>query len=335
MYFVIFRKLNHVSTAKFRFFQTLKPLLIYGFPLALASMLSGMLGQFYAFMMPSYVKDLSQIGNLKVAYNFATLLTFVIFPISTVLFPAFSKLSIKTDHQVTKTVFASSVKYGSLLLMPATMALIVLSKPLIGSIYGDKWIFAPTYLSLDVLGNLLVIFGILSVGVFFSGLGETKLLLKMNLLTLSIGVPLGFLLIPMRRNNRCDNWTYYFGCTYVIIGLYLVKSRFGAPVDLGASFKILGASGIAALATYFFLEYFRLANILLLVVGASIFLLLYLFFVPFIGAINQSDISCLRTMFSEISLISAILEIPLKLMNRVLSLQVAILNKIRVFLKKS
>ncbi len=35
MYFVIFRKLNHVSTAKFRFFQTLKPLLIYGFSFSL------------------------------------------------------------------------------------------------------------------------------------------------------------------------------------------------------------------------------------------------------------------------------------------------------------
>lgn len=148
LYFAIFRKLGRSTDGNSNLSQTLKPLLRYGVPLAMATILAGILTQFYSFIMARVVgleiNGLEMIGNYRIATNFAVLLTFFTFPISTVLFPAFAKLNPQNENQLLKTVFASSVKYTSLFLVPATMAMMVLAKPIIGTLYGDKWLYAPS-----------------------------------------------------------------------------------------------------------------------------------------------------------------------------------------------
>jgi O-antigen/teichoic acid export membrane protein len=143
LYLLIFRKLGPDTTGNSGLSQALKPLLRYGIPLAIGSILGGILLQFYSFMMGSFC-DLAMIGNYRIATNFAILLTFFTVPISTVLFPAFSKLDSIKEPQLLKTVFTSSVKYTALLLVPATMALMALSHQIISTTYGGKWSYAPS-----------------------------------------------------------------------------------------------------------------------------------------------------------------------------------------------
>ena len=71
-------------------------------------------------MMAAYCSD-AVIGNYRVATNFAVLLTFFTFPITTVLFPVFSKLNPLKDKQVLKSVFTTAAKYTAFLLVPATL----------------------------------------------------------------------------------------------------------------------------------------------------------------------------------------------------------------------
>jgi hypothetical protein len=49
-----------------------------------------------------------------------------------------------------------------------------------------------------------------------------------------------------------------------------------------------------------------------LIIGLVIFLAAYIFGAPMIGAVSLSDINSLRTMFSSMSSISKIIDIPLK-----------------------
>ena len=175
--------------------QVLKPMLSFGIPLAIAMMVGGLLTQFNFFVMASFV-DNAMIGNYRVATNFGVLLTFFTYPITTVLFPAFSKIDPLKEKPLLKTVFASSAKYTALLLVPATIAMMVLAKPIIGTVYGNKWLYAPPFLVLVVMTNLLTVIGNLSVASLLTALGETKLLMKLNIVTLAFGVPLAFLLIP-------------------------------------------------------------------------------------------------------------------------------------------
>jgi len=320
VYFFIFRQLEPDNPSNSGLSQTLKPLLNYGFPLAIASILGGILLQFYNFMMGSLC-DLAMIGNYRIATNFAVLLTFFTIPISTVLFPAFSKLNPGKEPQLLKTVFTSSVKYTALLLIPATVALMVLSQPLISTIYAGKWLNAPSFLILYVISNLFSIFGNLSLGNLLTGLGETKLLMKLNILTLCIGVPLAFLLIPALEIVGVILCIIVAGVPSMFIGLHWIWKRYGTKADFNSSAKIFFASTIAAITTYLFLNVFDAAAWITLTGGVIIFLAIYLLAVPLIGAINQMDIDNIRSMFSGLGIISKLLEIPLTLMEKPLKMQ--------------
>ncbi|MEM2292821.1 MAG: hypothetical protein QXX41_06050, partial [Nitrososphaerota archaeon] len=76
------------------------------------------------------------------------------------------------------------------------MAVMVLSKPMIYTLFGEKWAYAPFFLTLYVVGDLLAIFGRLSLGNLLAGVGETKTQMKLSLVTLIFGVPLASVLIP-------------------------------------------------------------------------------------------------------------------------------------------
>ena len=111
LYFSIFRKLPLGSMNKEKMTQTLKPLLRYGIPLSLAILIGGVTPQIFSFLMAAFA-DRVIIGNYRIALNFAVFLTFFVFPINTVLFPAFSKLNPSKDKKLLKTIFTSSVKYS-------------------------------------------------------------------------------------------------------------------------------------------------------------------------------------------------------------------------------
>jgi O-antigen/teichoic acid export membrane protein len=320
LYFVIFRKLEPDKKSRSSLSQTLKPMLHYGFPIAIASILAGILLQFYNFMMGAFC-DLALIGNYRIATNFAVLLTFFTIPISTVLFPAFSKLDAKNEPQLLKTIFASSVKYAALLLVPATLALMVLSQPLISTIYGSKWLHAPSFLTLYVISNMFSIFGNLSLGNLLTGLGETKTWMKLNVLTLCIGVPLAFILIPALEIVGVILCIVVAGVPSMFIGLHWIWKRYGTKADFRSSAKIFLSSAIAAIATYLFLTVINVAAWLTLTGGVIIFLAIYLITAPLIGAINQKDIDNLRSMFAGLGVISKLLGIPLTLMEKPLKMR--------------
>ena len=321
LYFTIFRKLKPERICKADILQTLRPMLKYGIPLAIAAIISGGLAQFYSFMMAAFV-DAAMIGNYRIATNFAVLLTFFVVPISTVLFPAFSKLNPRNERQLLKTVFAASVKYTALFLAPATMAMMVLSQPIISTIYGDKWLSAPFFLTLYVIINVPMLLGTLSMSSLLSALGETRMLMKLNILTLCIGVPLAFLLIPSLGIPGLIIVSIVAGIPSIITGLYWTWKHYEAKAELQNSAKIFLASALAATTTYLFLNIFTAAAWITLTIGAILFLSIYLLTAPLIGAINQTDISNLRAMFSGLGVISKLLEIPLTLIEKPLKMRV-------------
>jgi O-antigen/teichoic acid export membrane protein len=294
-------------------------MLHYGVPLSISSILGGFRIQFYSFMMAFFCSDI-MIGNYQAATNFAVLLTFFTFPIATVLFPAFSKLDPQNEHQLLKNVFTSSIKYTVLLLIPATMAVMVLSKPMISTLFGEKWVYAPFFLTLYVISNLFAVFGSLSMGSFLAGLGETKMLMKLSLLTLSIGLPLAFLLIPTLGITGVILGSIFAGLPSMFLGLHWIWKRYEVKADFKSSTKTFIASAIAAITTYSFLTFINAADWITLITGGIIFLATYILVAPIIGAINQGDINNLRAMLSGLGIISKLINIPLALAERVANL---------------
>jgi O-antigen/teichoic acid export membrane protein len=315
VYFAIFRKLGSNTTSNLNIRQTLRQLLNYGVPLAISAILGGALSQFYLFMMASFV-DVAMIGNYKIATNFAVLLTLFTAPIVTVLFPAFSKLNPRNKQQLLKKVFTASVKYTALFLVPATMAMMVLSGPIVGTLYGDKWSYAPSFLALYIISNLYVLFGSLSGQSLFIALGETKMLMKLYLLQLAIGIPVAFLLIPQFGIPGVILVALTAGLPGWFIGLYWLWKRYGTKAEFRSSGKILLASSTAAIVTYLFQSVFVATAWIVLTTGVMLFLAIYLIVLPFVGAINQTDVNNLRALFSGLGIMSKLIEIPLALVEK-------------------
>ena len=320
LYFEVLRKIVRNYSIKVNLSETLKPLLSYGVPLAVASILGGLLSQFYSFMMASLVNN-TMIGNYKIATNFSLLLAFFSIPIATVLFPAFSKVDPKNEKSVMQSVFSKSVKYSAFLMVPATLAMILLSNTIIGTLYGSKYPYAWLFLAWAAITNITVLFGNLSLNPFFSAVGETRLLLKLNIVSLVIGVPAGLVLVPKFGIVGVIIGPLLAGIPSLIIGLYLVRKRYEIAIDLKASLKILIAAIVAVAPTYLILNFLSASDIVRLVSGFLVFLFVFVVAAPLVGAILLEDIDVFRAMFSGLGALSIILEIPFILMEKVLALR--------------
>jgi O-antigen/teichoic acid export membrane protein len=316
LYFAIYKKIPHNTSTKLDNSPILKLLLGFGIPLALATLLTGVLTQFYSFMMASFV-DTASIGNYQIAFNFTRLLAFFTYPISTVLFPAFSKLDPRTDLQTLKTVFTSSVKYASFILVPVTMALMVLSEPIVGTIYGNKWPEAPLYLIFYLTNSLVVIFGNLSIYSFLQGIGKSKIVLIQNVITLIIGIPLAFLFVPSFGIIGYILGPYIAGKPSLFWGLYWTWKHYKVKIDFKSSAKIFLTSAIAAITTFLILNFLMLAEWIRLLIGGTTFLGIFLFAAPLTGAVSQTDIKNMKTMFSGLGIISKLINIPLTLLEKI------------------
>jgi O-antigen/teichoic acid export membrane protein len=316
LYLVLFRKLKRTKIDRSKTSKTLRSMLSYGVPLSISSIIGGFLLQFYGFMMAFYCSDI-MIGNFQVASNFTILLTFFTVPISTVLFPAFAKLNPQNEPQLLKTVFTSSVKYTAMLLVPATAAVMVLSTPMISTLFGEQYVYAPFFLTLYVISNLFSGFGNLSMESLLTGLGETKTLMKLSLLMLVTGLLLAFLLIPNLGITGVILGNLLAGIPSMFLGLHWIWKHYKVTANWESSAKIFVASIIAAATTLLFLNFLHTVEWLKLIIGGIVFLTAYIIVAPSIGAIVQDDITNLRAILSGLGFISTIVNLSLGVAERV------------------
>ena len=329
LYFTILRglkktsqKISVVSTRLKDSRETLKRMLRYGVPISISSVLAGVLAQFNAFLIASFVISNVAYSNYAVAGFFAVLLTFISNPIATVLFPAFAKMDRKKENVLVKNIFASSIKYTALVLVPATMAIMVLSKPMIGTIFPGRYMDAPFFLTLLIAVNLFAVFGNLSLGGFLSGLGETRIFAMLAIFTTTLGIPLGFALIPTYGIPGVLVGNVISGVPSMCFGLYWVWKHYGAKADFKSSARISFAAVIAAIGTYVPLNFMHFSEWINLVIGITIFFAVYLFVAPLTGALTQGDVNIIRHMFSGLGIMSTIIDIPLKLTEKVSKISV-------------
>jgi O-antigen/teichoic acid export membrane protein len=172
-------------------------------------------------------------------------------------------------------------------------------------------------LDLSVIGNLLAVFGDISLFSLLLALGDTKFLLKLYLLTFSIGIPLAFILIPELGIIGVIIGALIDGIPSMFIAIFWAWKKYGTVIDLKSSAKILLTSLIAAMITYLFLYFLNIAYWIQLVGGLVLFCGVYLTITPLSGAITREDTNNLRNIFSSLGIISKILEIPLTLMEKI------------------
>jgi len=323
-YVTFFRNPKKETGSKIDITGTLKTLLRYGLPLSVSVVIGGFLPQFYntlftqSFEIVNGVNYTTALGNYQTAVNFTVLISFFTVPITTVLFPAFSKLKAEEEKKTLRVVFQSSVKYGALLTLPVTLMIMVLSEPLVFAIVGTEYTKAPFFLTLYSIIYLYAGLGTLSLANFLNGQGKTQITMRMALLTLCMGLLLGWILIPQFGIVGLIVANSIAGFPSVFTGLWWIRKHFGATIDLVSSAKILLASVVAAVVTYLLLSQLNYNYWIELVTGGISFLGVYLVIAPLIRAVDKKDVRHLREMLSGLGPLSYVFNIPLKIMEKLL-----------------
>jgi O-antigen/teichoic acid export membrane protein len=310
------------SAEPLKVWETMKFMFQYGLPLSFSTIFNTFVLQFYNFLIAIYASNFL-IGNYAVATSFSVLLSFFAAPIATMLFPAFSKLDSDKDRETLKVVFQSSIKYSSLLVIPPTVALMALANPAVSALFGAKYASAPLFLALYAVNYLLTAFGLYSTGTLISGQGETRLYLKLAIVTTVTGTALAVLLVPTFGVVGLIITTVLDGVPTLAILLYWIKKHYDASVDWAFSAKILVSSAASGALAYFFVSFVSLSSWPKLIIGLAVFAAAFLLSVTATRALKKPDIDALRLMTSSLGPLSGIINKVLNVIERLVSLSFA------------
>jgi O-antigen/teichoic acid export membrane protein len=246
------------------------------------------------------------------------LITFFATPITTMMFPAFSKLNPQRDKETLQNVFQYSVKYASLLVVPVAMLVMSLAEPAVSTLFGSTYALAPLFLALMALNYVFPAFGTLSTGNFINSQGKTTFNLYLTIVAAAIGFPMGYVLILKFGVLGLILTSIIAGIPSVPISLYWIRKHYGLTVDWRSSAKILLSSGVAAGSTYLLVTALAFSSPIRLTIGVVFFTLVFLAAALLTRTISKSDIDNLRGMTSGLGAIGKIFNRLLNLLEKLL-----------------
>jgi O-antigen/teichoic acid export membrane protein len=318
---VIYRQLPKPFPRKFEIFAYLKTMLTYALPLSFATIITVLLPQYYAFLLPiHYVTDNIPIGNYGVAMNFVVLIIFFAMPIATIMLPAFSKLDAQKDKNTLKDFFQFSVKYSALLVVPVTFLVMSLSEPAVGTLFGDTYGTAGLFLGLLAIQYVYSAFGNLSLPAFLNGQGQTSYTLKMSILSGCIGFPLGYVMIMNFGVLGLIFTTLVASVPSIIMGLSFIRRKYELTIDWGASLRIILSSAVAGAGTFFVISELMFAAWIELLLGVVLFVIILVPTLLLSRAVSRADIANLKRMFGGLGTIGVLLDKALSLLERLMGL---------------
>jgi O-antigen/teichoic acid export membrane protein len=338
---ILYRKIPKTFPYKLELKKYTKEMLRYSTPIAILTILSGFLAQFYVIIYGYFFSDTCMLGDYNAAFNFVVLISFFSLPIINMLFPAFSKLDIKKDKEALKNVFRSSIKYSALIVVPVVFIVMCLSTQAVTilfpqggltqylSISGMKqFIFdadattqllsAPLFLALLTLNSLFVAAGSLSIGNLINSQGQTGLNLKLTILTAAIGFPMGYILIQYFNIFGLIFTTLLAPIPSLILSIIWLKKHYELTIDWISSAKILLSSAITAALTYLLLSITHLSPIIELIIGLVFFVIVLFGILIITKTLSIHDIDNLRTMTTNIGPITKIIHLVLNVMEKIM-----------------
>ena len=310
-----YKDLPKLNNVKLEIKAYTKTMLTYGMPLSLSTIISGFLSQYWAFLLPIfYVTNNSPIRQLGIANTFVVLITFFSTPITTMLFPAFSKLNPQKDKEILLNVFQSSIKYASLLVVPVAALVMCLAELAVSTLFGKTYSTAPLFLALLAINYVLYTpFGSLSTSNFISSQGKTTFILYLNLISAAIGFPMGYILILHFGVLGLIVTSLVSSIPSTVISLYWIRKHYGLTIDWRSSAKILLSSAIAAALTYVLISELGFSSWIRLILGIVFFAFVFVAAALLTQTINKYDVENLRVMVSGLDIVG-------KIFNRVLNI---------------
>jgi O-antigen/teichoic acid export membrane protein len=314
----LYRSLPKLAVGKLKIMTVTKTMLNYGLPLSIASIIGNIQIQFYSFILPIFVRP-GLVGNYGIANTFVVLITFFSTPITTVLFPAFSKLDPQKDQETLKNVFQFSIKYAAFFVEPVVFIVITLSQPGVSLLF-PKYTAAPLFLALLATNYIYTAFGNQSASSLINGLGQTRFTLKLAVIQAVVGFPLSVILISRFGVIGLIITALVDGCPGLIVALWWIRKHYGVTVDWTSSVKILLSSATASALTYTIILIIPFGNLIKLIIGAIIFTVSLIIVSLLMKTISRSDVSNLRDMLTELGHFRRLFDFLLNILERLMDI---------------
>jgi O-antigen/teichoic acid export membrane protein len=266
----------------------LKTLFRYGTPLYISVLLAGFLPLFMNVTLAFFTTD-TEIGNYKAAINFATLLTVLAIPITTVLLPAFSKLD-NTTNQKIRDFFKIALKYTTIIVIPVAILIIVFSNEIVRIIYGGTYESAPLFLSTYCLIYLLVGIGYLTLPSLFNGLGETRTTMKIGIITFFTLTILVMPLTQMYGVQGAITALFIANVAGMLYGAQKARTKFKIDFDIKNTSKIYIIALVSAAISLIFSKIANLSGLPNLALGGTIYVFAYLTLMPSLNVVTHTEL---------------------------------------------
>ncbi len=276
----------------------------YGFPIYLSTLATGFVAPVINIALALTVSN-TQIGGYSLAVTFSSLIALLTYPISTALFPLFSQRF--DDEAPLREGYHTAIRYTALLVTPATTFMIAFSAPLMVAVYGGAYEFGAPFLALFAASSLLAGVGSLAWTPLLNGIGRTRDMLMSTALGSFVSVVAALALVKISGVSGAIVGQILGGAVSLGVGTWVVTKRLKGALNLRRAWKFYLASGLTAGITWP-LSWLIGSSVLSLVAGATAFVLVFIPMLALLRALDESDITALRSYLGFSSWVSKPLE---------------------------
>jgi stage V sporulation protein B len=298
----------------------MKALVYYCMPIYAAFLLAGFIPLYQNIVLANFSTD-AVVGNFKAASNFAATMTLLSVPITTALLSGFSKLD-SAERQRT-VFFKIANKFTTLIVFPFIALFVIFANEIVQIVYGSTYQSAPLFLALYSLLYLLMGFGYLNLASFYNGVGDTKMTMKIGLVTFIIVAALSPLAAQSYGVPGLIAAFLVANAVGTFYGAHVAKRKYSLQFDIPAVAKICLVSLMSAVPALL-LRFAGFPMQYTLLVGAAVYLFTYLTLIPFMRILGETELDSLKNIFQHIGPLRRVGNIALKYEQKILNASLSI-----------
>ena len=243
-----------------------------------------------------------ELGSYSVASNLLTPLGIIGGALATSIFSSLLLL-LGNKARLREAVVKATI-YTSTIVLPVSYALIVFSKPLVYVIYGAKYGYAPTYLSLMALVGLLAPLGSYVIGSYLNTVGATRKTMEINLVHLAVYILLATALIPRYSvaGVILSNLAASFSST--LYGIHLLCKEFSLVILTKRNILLLTWLSVPAITSALGMRLLPISIEIKTVIGVSTYLTTLAIVLP--TALRKEEMIELNNTVKEIKVLNMV-----------------------------
>jgi len=307
----------------------------YGYPLLFLSAAASIQLPLYTYLL-TVSGYIIEVGYLNVAIVSASLIGILKKSISFTIFPIFSKYDWDNENERERKklvdYFRFSIKFGTLLIVPISIFLIIVSRDLFPIIYGENYREASPFISGYILIFLLVSFGSLSIPAFFNGQKDTKYVLYIQIVELISILLLSVVLIPRFGAIGLIYGIFLGTIISVLFGNILIRLKYGNVLfkNLKNIIAIFLITVLVGFLTFFLYSYLIilvqnqgiLVTIITLTILLVFYISLFLILLGIFSLITVEELDFFEKSFAKFPVISKIIMFLSKVEKKIINLKI-------------